>query len=74
MGDRIGTDLLGDLDLLLGDERARDRGAEQILPLVERVRAEHRIDVVAHELFAQVLDEDVLRLDAEKQRLVARRR
>src|SRR5262249_8915636 len=41
-------------------------------PLVERVRPEHGEDVVAHELFAQILDEDVLRLDAEKQRLLAR--
>ena len=38
-----------------------------------RVGAEHREDVVAHEFLAQVLDEDVLRLDAEQQRLVARR-
>ena len=70
--DRVGADLLGDLDLLLGDQRPRDRGAEQILPLVERVGAEHREDVVAHELLAQILDEDVLRLDAEQQRLLAR--
>ena len=33
--DRVGADLLGDLDLLLGDQRPRDRGAEQILPLVD---------------------------------------
>ncbi len=70
--DRVGADLLGDLDLLLGDQRPRDRGAEQILALIERVGPEHREDVVAHELLAQVLDEDVLRLDAEQQRLVAR--
>ncbi len=30
-------------------------------------------DVVAHELLAQVLDEDVLGLDAEQLRLLARR-
>ena len=70
---RIGADLFGDLDLLLGDQRPRDRGAEQILALVERVGAEHRKHVVAHELLAQILDEDVLRLDAEQQRLLARR-
>ena len=73
MRDRVGADLFGDLDLLLGDQRPRDRGAEQILALVERVGAEHREHVVAHELLAQVLDEDVLRLDAEQQRLLARR-
>ena len=38
-----------------------------------RVGAEHREDEVAHELLAQVLDEDVLGLDAEHLGLVARR-
>ena len=70
----VGANLLRDLDLFFGDQRARDRGAEQILPLVKRVRPEHRIDVVAHKLFAQIFDEDILRLDAEKQRLLARGR
>ena len=73
MRDRVGADLLGDLDLLLGDQRPRDRGAEQILALIERVGAEHRKHVVAHEFLAQILDEDVLRLDAEQHRLLARR-
>ena len=73
MRHRVGADLLGDLDLLLGDQRPRDRGAEQILSFVQRVRAEHREHVVAHEFLAQILDEDVLRLDAEQQRLLARR-
>ena len=35
MRHRVGADLLGDLDLLLGDQRPRDRGAEQILALVD---------------------------------------
>ena len=73
MRDRVGADLLGDLDLLLGDQRPRDRGAEQILPFVERVGAEHREHVIAHEFLAQILDENVLRLDAEQQRFLARR-
>ena len=68
--DRFGADLLGDLDLLLRDERTRDRGAEQVLPLVERIGAEHRKHVIAHEFLAQILDEDVLRLDAEQQRFL----
>ena len=72
VGDGVGANLLRDLDLALGDQRPRDRGAEEIRPLVERVRPEHGKDVVAHELFAQILDEDVVRLDTEKQRLLAR--
>ena len=73
VADRVGAGHLGDLDLALGDQRPGDRGAEQIHALVERVGAEHREHVVAHELLAQVLDVDVLRLDAEQLRLRARR-
>src|SRR4051812_23328230 len=58
--DRIGADPPRDLDLLLRDQRPRNRRAEQILALVNRVRAEHREDVVADEFLAHVLDEDVL--------------
>ena len=74
MGDRVGTDLLGDLDLLLGDQRPGDRGAEQILALIERIGAKHGKHIIAHEFFAQILDEDILGLDSEQQRLVARGR
>src|SRR6185437_11337475 len=73
MRDSVSADFLGDLDLLLGDQRTRDRGAEQILPLIERVGPEHREHVVAHEFLAQVFDENIFRLDAEQQRLLARR-
>ena len=69
----IGADFLGDLDLLLGDQRPRNRGAEQILAFIERIGAKHRKHIVAHEFFAQILDEDVLGLDAEHQRLLPRR-
>ncbi len=72
MRDGVGADLFGDLDLFLGDQRPRDRGAEQILPFIDRVGAKHRKHVVAHELLAQIFDEDVFRLDAEQDRLGAR--
>ena len=71
--DRVGADRPRDLDLALGDQRPGDRGAEQILALVNRVGAEHREDEVAHELLAQILDEDVLRLHAEHLGLGPRR-
>ena len=54
-----------------GDQRPGDRGAEQIGALVQRIGAEHRKHVVAHELFAQVLDEDLRR--AHQLGLFARR-
>src|SRR5207248_8158496 len=73
MGYRVGTDFLGDLDLLLGNQRPRDRGAEQILALIHRIGAEHRKYIVADEFLAQILDEDVFRLDAEQERLRPRR-
>ena len=37
VADRVGADHLGDLDLALGDQWPRDRGAEQVQPLVQRV-------------------------------------
>ncbi len=71
VADRVGPDGAGNLDLLLGDERPGDRGAEQILPLVQRIGAHHREDIVADELVAQVFDEDLA--DAEQFRLGAGR-
>ncbi len=71
VADGIRADALGDLDLLLGDERPGDGGAEQVDALVDRVRPEHREHVIADELLAEVLDVDVLRLDAEQFRLAA---
>ena len=59
MGHRVGPGLMCDLDLALGDQRPRDRGAQEIDALVERVGAEHREDVVADEVLAQVFDEDL---------------
>ena len=66
VGDGVGAGLARNLDLLLGDQRARDRGAQQVLALIDRVGAEHREDVVADKLLAHVFDEGVLRLDAER--------
>ena len=67
----IGAGLLRDLDLALGDQRPRDRGAEKILTFIKRVGAEHREDEIAGELLAQILDEDFL--DAEHLGFLARR-
>ena len=60
----VGADSAGNLDLALGDQRPRDRRTQQIHAFVERVSAEHREHIIAAELVAQVLDEDVFRLNA----------
>jgi hypothetical protein len=73
VGDGVGAGGGGDLDEALGDQRPRDGGAEEVLPLVDGVGAEHRKDEVADELLAQVFDEDVLGLHAEELGLAARR-
>ena len=65
----VGAGLPRDLDLPLGDQGPRDRGAEQIDAFIERVGPEHREHEVAHELLAQVLDVDLL--DAEQLGLLA---
>ena len=73
VGHGIGTRHLGNLDLALGNQRPRDRRAEQIQAFIQRVGAHHRKDIILHELFAQIVDEDILRLDAEQQCLGPRR-
>src|SRR5260221_14462953 len=73
MRHRIGANLFGDFDLLLRNQGPRDRRAEEILPLIHGIGAEHRKHVVADEFLAQILDEDIFRLDTEQQRLLARR-
>src|SRR5258705_447789 len=70
MGHSVSAGQLRDLDLPLGDQGPGDGGAEQIDAFVERVRPEHGEDEVAHELLAQILDEDLL--DAEHLGLLAR--
>src|SRR5258705_10990460 len=73
MGHRVGADLFGDFDLLLRNQGPCDRRPQEILPLIDRVGAEHRKHVIADEFLAQILDEDVFGLDAEQQRLRPRR-
>ncbi len=71
MRDRIGAGLVGDFHQPLGDQRPRDRRAEQIDAFVERIHPEHREDEIAHEFFAEILDVDVL--DTHELGLLARR-
>ena len=60
MANRVGTRLFRDLDLAFGDQRPRDRRAQQILAFVNGVGAEHGEHEIAHEFLAQVVDEDFL--------------
>ncbi len=50
-----------DVDLSLGDQRARDRGSQQVRAFIDRVGAQHRKDVILDELFAQIADHDFAR-------------
>ena len=69
MRDGVGAGLPRDLDLSFGDQWPRDRGAEQIDALIERVGPKHGEHKVAYELLAQILDVDLL--DAEQLGLLA---
>ncbi len=71
VGDGVGTRLLGDLDQPLGDQRPRNRRAQQVFAFIDGVGPEHRKHEVAHELLAQRLDIDLL--DAHGLGLGARR-
>jgi len=52
----VGLLAVGDLDLPLGDQRPRDRGAHQVGALVDGVGPQHGEHEVPDELLAQVLD------------------
>lgn len=71
--DGVGTGFVDDVDQALGDQRPGDRGTEQVFALVHGVGTEHRKDEVADEFLAQVVNVYLLGLDAELQRLGARR-
>src|ERR1019366_7230614 len=67
--ERVGADLARDFDLLLRDERARHRGAEQVLPVVDRAGTQRGPDEIANVFEAQVLD--VALLGARRDRFFA---
>ena len=54
----VGLFFLGDFHHALGDERARDAGAEKILPLVNRAGLDDGINEVAREFFLQIINVD----------------
>ena len=72
MGDRIGAGLAGYLDQPLGNQRTRDRGAEQVIALIASICAHHREHEIAHEFLTQIVDEDVLVGNPHQLRLGAR--
>ena len=60
MRDGVRTGLGGDLHQSLGDQRTRNRCAEQVDSFVERVGAEHGKHEVGDEFLAHILDIDFL--------------
>ena len=54
MADGVRALGLGDLDEALGDERAGDGGAEEVVALVDGVGLHHREDEIAGEFFGEV--------------------
>ena len=54
VGDCIGSEFPGHLDLRLGDKRAGDRGAEKVLGFVNGIPPNHRINEVVGKLIHQV--------------------
>ncbi len=57
VGERVGLLLDGHLDLVVGEEWAREGGAEEVAVLVDGARGEGLVAVVADELLAEVLDD-----------------
>src|SRR5690554_750927 len=57
--DGIGAGFVGNLDQTFGDQRARNRRAEQILAFIDGIGTEHREYEVTHKLFTQVFNVDL---------------
>ena len=66
MGDRVGAGFGRDFDKAFGNQRPRDRRAQEVKTFIDGICPEHREDEIAHELFADIFDKDVLGLDAQK--------
>jgi hypothetical protein len=54
--DRVSIFLARNLDQALRNQRARDRGSQQVLAFIDGVGTEHREDEVANEFLSQVVD------------------
>ena len=60
MGYGIRTRFISDLNQPLGDQRARDRGAQQIFALVDSVGVKHGKHKITHKFLAQIINVDFL--------------
>jgi hypothetical protein len=68
VGDGVGAFQLGDLHQLLGDQRAGERSAQQVVALVDRAGLHGGEDEIVEELEAQVFD--IALAGARSQRLL----
>ena len=63
VADRIRLGFACNLHQTFSDQRTGNRSAQQVFTFVERIRAEHGEDEIAHKLFAQIFNENVLGFD-----------
>ena len=64
--DRVGAFVARNLDQLLGDDRPRNRRAEQVVAFVHGAGPQHREDEVAREFLAQIDDVKLARAGLER--------
>jgi len=67
--ERVGAPLERHAHLVVGEQRARERRAEQVLVLVDGAGRERLVAVVAYELLTQVLDDALRGARLERLRL-----
>ena len=65
VGHGVSANFARDFDLTFRNERACNRGAQQVFTLVHGIATKHWEDEVAHKLFTQVVNEDLFRFDAK---------
>ena len=59
VGDGVSAGLFSNFHQALGNQRARNGGAQQVLAFVDGIGAEHGEHIIAHEFFAQVFNVDL---------------
>ena len=70
MANRVGPRFTRDLNLAFRDQRPCNRGAEQVKPLIDCIGPKHRENIVANEVFSEILNINLL--DPEQFRFFAR--
>ena len=53
---RVSTGFIGNLNHALGNQWAGNGGSQQVLTLIDRIGTKHRVNVIPHKFFLQIIN------------------